>query len=141
MDYGRWTSTPYTLPGDDRSVVAYSVPLILDDGTVYGVIGVEMLTTYLETMIPYTELQNNNTGTYILAETGEDLDSDTVNVKSVDVSSKEGTLKGTVGEDITLNRLSRNIYEMNAGKRNTWYRHIRWNCTTKMRHFQKNSGC
>lgn len=44
MDYGRWTSTPYTLPGDDRSVVAYSVPLILDDGTVYGVIGVEMLT-------------------------------------------------------------------------------------------------
>ena len=117
VDYGRWTSTPYTLPGDDRSVVAYSVPLILDDGTVYGVIGVEMLTTYLETMIPYTELQNNNTGTYILAETGEDLDSDTVNVKSVDVSSKEGTLKGTVGEDITLNRLSRNIYEMNAGKK------------------------
>ena len=57
-DYGRWTSTPYTLPGDDRSVVAYSVPLILDDGTVYGVIGVEMLTTYLETMLPYTELQN-----------------------------------------------------------------------------------
>ena len=117
VDYGRWTSTPYTLPGDDRSVVAYSVPLILDDGTVYGVIGVEMLTTYLETMIPYTELQNNNTGTYILAETEEDLDSDTVNVKSVDVSSKEGTLKGTVGEDITLNRLSRNIYEMNAGKK------------------------
>ena len=116
-DYGRWTSTPYTLPGDDRSVVAYSVPLILDDGTVYGVIGVEMLTTYLETMLPYTELQNNSTGTYLLAETGEEPDSDTLNVKSVDVSSKEGTLKSTVGEDLTLNRLSKNIYEMKTDKK------------------------
>ena len=98
-------------------MVAYSVPLILDDGTVYGVIGVEMLTTYLETMLPYTELQNNSTGTYLLAETEEEPNSDTVNVKSVDVSSKEGTLKSTVGEDLTLNRLSKNIYEMKTGKK------------------------
>ena len=115
-DYGHWTSTPYTLSGDDRSVVAYSIPLILDDGTVYGVIGVELLTTYLETMIPYAELQNNDTGTYLLAETQDDPDADTITVKAVNASAKETSLKSMIGEDLTLNRLSRNIYEMKVGK-------------------------
>lgn len=116
-DYGHWTSTPYILSGDDRSVVAYSVPLILDDGTVYGVIGVEMLTTYLETMIPYEELQNNNTGTYLMAETEDELNADTVNIKAVDVSSQKNDLKSTAGEELKLNRLSKNIYEMTVGKK------------------------
>lgn len=39
-DYGHWTSSPYTLSGDDHSAIAYTIPLILDDGTVYGVLGV-----------------------------------------------------------------------------------------------------
>lgn len=42
-DYGHWTSSPYTLSGDDHSAIAYTIPLILDDGTVYGVLGVEIL--------------------------------------------------------------------------------------------------
>ena len=33
-DYGHWTTENYTLDGDDRSAIAYSIPLILDDGTV-----------------------------------------------------------------------------------------------------------
>lgn len=37
-DYGHWTSSPYTLSGDDHSAIAYTIPLILDDGTVYGVL-------------------------------------------------------------------------------------------------------
>ena len=41
-DYGHWTTENYTLDGDDRSAIAYSIPLILDDGTVYGVLGVEI---------------------------------------------------------------------------------------------------
>lgn len=105
------------MSGDDRSVVAYSIPLILDDGTVYGVIGVEMLTTYLETMIPYAELQNNNTGTYLLAETEDDLNADTISVKAVNAAAKDKSLKSMVGENLTLNRLSRNTYEMKVGKK------------------------
>ena len=42
--YGRWTTNSYCLAGDDRHAIAYSMPLILPDGTVYGVVGVELLT-------------------------------------------------------------------------------------------------
>ena len=33
----------YLVPGDTHEAIAYSQPLILPDGTVYGVIGVELL--------------------------------------------------------------------------------------------------
>ena len=57
-DYGRWLTQTYKLTGDERTAIAYSQPLILPDGTVYGVIGVEILTSYLETKMPYQELQD-----------------------------------------------------------------------------------
>lgn len=41
-NYGRWTTLPYKLLGDDHEAIAYAQPLILDDGTVYGVLGVEL---------------------------------------------------------------------------------------------------
>ena len=47
-NYGRWTTNSYCLAGDDRNAIAYSMPLILPDGTVYGVVGVELLTEYLK---------------------------------------------------------------------------------------------
>lgn len=72
-DYGHWTTEAYTLAGDNRSAIAYSIPLILDDGTVYGVLGVEMLTEYLKVQMPYEELQNEGAGTYILAYTKSSL--------------------------------------------------------------------
>ena len=65
-DYGHWTSSPYTLSGDDHSAIAYTIPLILDDGTVYGVLGVEVLESYLQALLPGTELQNDSSGTYLL---------------------------------------------------------------------------
>lgn len=65
-DYGHWTSSPYTLSGDDHSAIAYTIPLILDDGTVYGVLGVEILESYLQALLPGTELQSGSSGTYLL---------------------------------------------------------------------------
>ena len=65
-DYGHWTSSPYTPSGDDPSAIAYTIPLILDDGTVYGVLGVEILESYLQALLPGTELQNDSSGTYLL---------------------------------------------------------------------------
>lgn len=65
-DYGHWTSSPYTLSGDDHSAIAYTIPLILDDGTVYGVLGVEILESYLQTLLPGSELQNDSSGAYLL---------------------------------------------------------------------------
>ena len=87
-EYGRLVSVPYTLSGDSRSAIAYSQPLILEDGTVYGMIGVELLTSYLETRLPSSELQNNNAGFYLLASTTDTIDkSDTLTLKSVVFSS------------------------------------------------------
>lgn len=65
-DYGYWNSRPYALPdGDDG--ITYSMPLVLDDGTVYGVLGVELLGDYLRTLIPTEELhRGEDSGLYML---------------------------------------------------------------------------
>lgn len=66
-DYGHWTITSYTLTGDDHPAIAYTIPLILSDGTVYGVLGIEMTTAYLQSLLPFWELQNEQAGSYLLA--------------------------------------------------------------------------
>ncbi len=66
-DYGYWTPAPFVLPGTDYAAVSYSIPLILEDGTVYGVLGVDLLTDYLRTLLPYDELFDGGQGTYLLA--------------------------------------------------------------------------
>ena len=115
-DYGRWTTQPYVLDGDDRSAIAYSMPLILSDGTVYGVIGVEMMTSYLETIVPYEELQNNSTGTYFLADTKDSLSDEKITVHTVEASSGEDALKNLVDKELVMKRLGKNVYEMTLDK-------------------------
>lgn len=65
--YGYWTTETYQLSGDNKKAVAYSQPLVLSDGTVYGVIGVELLTDYLQTLMPCDELLEQERGSYMLA--------------------------------------------------------------------------
>ena len=88
-DYGRWTTSAYTLSDDDRSAIAYSQPLILPDGTVYGVVGVEMLTSYLQGKMPYEELQNEKNGTYFLVSTTADEDAEEFVVSKAVTSSQD----------------------------------------------------
>ena len=76
--YGRWTTNSYCLAGDDRHAIAYSMPLILPDGTVYGVVGVELLTEYLQTKLPFTELDEDKAGTYFIVTTTDDALTDGV---------------------------------------------------------------
>lgn len=79
-DYGHWTITPYALKGDDRQAIYYSQPLILPDGTVYGVIGVELLTSYLAENLPCAELQGDGSGLYLLACPNAPLNLDTLSL-------------------------------------------------------------
>ena len=90
-NYGRWTTNSYCLAGDDRNAIAYSLPLILPDGTVYGVVGVELLTDYLQTKLPFTELDEDKAGTYFIVTTTDDALTD-------DVLSLRKTV--TSGEDL-----------------------------------------
>ena len=87
-DCGRWTTSAYKIGNDSRTAIAYSQPLILPDGTIYGVVGVELLTSYLQTKLPYSELQDGNTGTYFLVSTTAD-EEDTSFIVSKAVTSSE----------------------------------------------------
>ncbi|MCM1267812.1 MAG: EAL domain-containing protein [Bacteroidales bacterium] len=64
---GYWTTETYQLSGDSKQAIAYSQPLILSDGTVYGVIGVEILADYMNTLLPCSELAERERGSYVLA--------------------------------------------------------------------------
>ena len=114
FDYGHWTPVSYILEGDDRPVIAFSMPLILSDGTVYGVVGVEIMTSYLQEMIPYEELQNNSTGTYLVAETEDSLKDDAISIKVVDSSSKTNKWLSLSDEEIEMTRTAKNVYEANV---------------------------
>ena len=87
--YGRWTTSAYTISGDDRSAIAYSQPLILPDGTVYGVVGVELLTSYVQEKMPYAELQNEKSGAYFLVSTTADEDAEEFVVSKLVTSSQD----------------------------------------------------
>ena len=90
-DYGRWSTSAYKIGNDSRTAIAYSQPLILPDGTIYGVVGVELLTSYLQTKLPYSELQDGNTGTYFLVSTTAD-EEDTSFIVSKAVTSSEDVI-------------------------------------------------
>lgn len=66
--YLSYLSEPHQYSENDREVISYSIPLISSNGTVYGVVGVELMTDYLATLLPNDELQNANTGMYVLAQ-------------------------------------------------------------------------
>lgn len=69
---GYWTAETYHLSGDDKQAIAYSQPLILPDGTVYGVLGVEASTEYLKTLLPSDEFLEMEQGSYMLACSTQD---------------------------------------------------------------------
>lgn len=95
-DYGRWTTESYKLVGDDRAAIAYSQPLILDDGTVYGVLGVELLTSYLQEKLPASEL-NERDSAYFLASTTGSMEDQQVNLQRALTSSNDANASQTPG--------------------------------------------
>ena len=79
-DLGYW-SRPFYLNGtngrdarDAMKIITYSVPLQYRDGTVFGVLGVEISLEYLNKSLPSGEVQTGNKGGYLLAvrEASED---------------------------------------------------------------------
>lgn len=70
-DFGYW-STNYHLSNNSVEVISYSLPLILDDGTVYGVMGIDISFDYLQKIIPYQEVMEDQKGSYVLALGKED---------------------------------------------------------------------
>ncbi len=65
-------STPFCLEGreetDPYRMITYSIPLKTKDGTVYGVMGVEISLSRLAECLPYREVNSNHDGGYLLLE-------------------------------------------------------------------------
>ena len=110
-NYGRWTTASYCLAGDDRHAIAYSMPLILPDGTVYGVVGVELLTDYLQTKLPYTELDEDKAGTYFIVSTTDDAQTESVLDLRKTVTS---------GEDLTAADAPLGVLQCRRGEDGDW---------------------
>lgn len=55
----------------ERPVITYSMPLIGDDHIVYGVIGFDLTLDYLKTVLPYSDLGNENKKAFVLAHTDD----------------------------------------------------------------------
>lgn len=114
-DYGHWTSSPYTLSGDDHSAIAYTIPLILDDGTVYGVLGVEILESYLQALLPGTELQNDSSGTYLLGVASNSaIGKDDLTVSVISASPAANAPQQSYDQTLLLKPSKRGGYQSDA---------------------------
>ncbi|SHJ79039.1 Signal transduction histidine kinase [Hespellia stercorisuis DSM 15480] len=63
---------PHSFMQADRAVVSYSIPLRDKAGYPYGVLGIELTTDYLKTLMPTATLSGDNAGCYVLAQYTED---------------------------------------------------------------------
>lgn len=106
-DYGRWSTESYTLTNDNHPIISYTQPLILPNGTVYGVIGVEMLTRYVQSLLPYSELQNNSCGTYFLAYSPETPQDSAMTMYRVVTSSADSNMN-SANDAFTINMQDKN---------------------------------
>lgn len=114
-DYGHWTSSPYTLSGDDHSAIAYTIPLILDDGTVYGVLGVEILESYLQALLPGSELQNDSSGTYLLGVASNSaIGKDDLTVSVISASPAANAPQRSYDQTLLLKPSKRGGYQSNS---------------------------
>ena len=95
------------LHGDSRPVISYTQPLVYPDGTVYGVIGVELLTCYVQSLLPYSELQNDGFGTYLLARSPDTTQDSSMTLHRVVTSAADsGSSQKRTTSDFTHNDYS-----------------------------------
>lgn len=96
-DYGCWNSIAQSsLP----SGLTYSMPLMLEDGTLYGVLGVELLDDYLNSQLPYGELGFDTDGSYLMALYDKTTNRASVKLVSGKTRVRRGeTLALTAGKD------------------------------------------
>ncbi|MGN0060613.1 MAG: diguanylate cyclase domain-containing protein [Coriobacteriales bacterium] len=72
-DLGYWSFSAGIFE-EDRPAITYSVPLMLSDGTVYGVLGIDLTDSYLETLLPADELADDGSGSYFVGVASPDND-------------------------------------------------------------------
>lgn len=97
VDYACWNSSAQSsLP----SGLTYSMPLMLGNGTLYGVLGVELLDDYVSDSLPYDELGFGPDGAYMLALFDKETNRATLKMVSGKTRLRRGeTIALTPGKD------------------------------------------
>lgn len=70
-DLGYW-GRPYDISAKGTQAITYSIPLRDHEGEFLGVLGVEIDTTQLTSLFPYQEIDDEGSGSYLLATTEDD---------------------------------------------------------------------
>ena len=108
--YGYWSTAPVFAGTPDS--VTYSIPLILSDGIVYGVLGIELTQEYLGRFLPYTELYEDGDAAYVIGSARipkQDWKApEEITVSPLVVQGKAFGLHEA--ESLSLSRISGNVY-------------------------------
>ncbi len=104
---GYW-SKPFAMNGDQNKVISYSVPLVTEDGNVYGVMGIDITLDYLQTLLPGEELMENGNGTYLLAVNNEGTD------EYFPVLFSGNTYEAPLNKSIKIQETENGSYQMNG---------------------------
>ncbi len=74
---------------DSTRIATYSVPLVAEDGTLFGVYGVDVSENLLKKMLPFSELNEQNEASYILSLSGAKNENPKKNSLSSGFSAEE----------------------------------------------------
>ncbi|MDD3795974.1 MAG: EAL domain-containing protein [Lachnospiraceae bacterium] len=133
-ELGCWSNL-YRWAPNDMQMITYAVPL-MSDGTVYGILGISVSVSYLETLLPYQELDQDGYGSYVLASTDTSrqiyaplLSTGIANIYYSD-GAKELVLKNST-EASSLRKdtdtgLLGSVQELNLYRRTSPYRDEKW---------------
>lgn len=64
--YGYWSDSFRLGNSEDLEIITYSMPITGEDGAVYGVLGIDITTSYLSRMLTYDEIVEDKRGVYAL---------------------------------------------------------------------------
>lgn len=118
-DYAYWSVAPYVGAGTGETCVTYSVPLILDDGTVYGVVGVDLSNDYLADLMPHNELMRGEGASYLLVTYDDpelSNDPEVMDVRTAVASGAESVPGALDGSILHFERFTRGEYHFQSEK-------------------------
>lgn len=104
---------PHRFAKTDKKVVSYSIPLLDKEGYPYAVLGVELTTDYLASLLPSEELYGQNVGSYALVQYRDGTEDYTV------VAADGVLFQRCFGNrsQITMNQIN-DIHSFTAGQMN-----------------------
>ena len=107
---GYWTQVPYQLEGDDAIAMAYCLPIVMADGAVVGVVGVELLLDQIYYFLPSGQLLESEHSAFMIACSYEDDPTELILI-----AGGNQFMKTTVGDRLVLNDLSIGGHSITCG--------------------------